>query len=38
MVDNEIKLVYYEKREKIQIFGSEFVKNNKNKCKIIYEV
>ena len=34
-----IKLIYLpnrNKKEKLRIFGSEFIKNNKNKCKIIF--
>ena len=34
-----IKLIYKIKTEgeRIQIFGSDFVNNNKNKCIIIYQ-
>ena len=34
---NEIIIEYeiYEHEKKIKIFGSKFVKNNKNKCKIV---
>ena len=37
--DNEIILTYniYYKIKKIQIFGTKFVENNKNICKIIYK-
>ena len=36
---NEITICYNikQKENKIKIFGSDFVKNNKNNCKIIYE-
>ena len=35
---NEINIIYKikDKEKKVKIFGSEFVKNNKNKCQIIY--
>ena len=34
----EIEIIYnYNKVNPLKIFGSEFVKNNKNNCKIIYE-
>ena len=34
---NEITIIYnINNQKKIKIFGSDFVKNNKNKCKIIY--
>ena len=34
---NEITIIYnINNQKKIKIFGSKFVKNNKNKCKIIY--
>jgi len=36
--DNEIKLIYNNNGEnKIKIFGSSFIKNNKDKCKIIID-
>ena len=36
---NEINIIYKIKDndKKVKIFGSEFVKNNKDKCQIIYE-
>jgi len=36
---NEITAIYKvnDEKNKIRIFGSDFVKNNKDKCKIIYE-
>ena len=40
MGNNEITIIYnnkYIKDDLLKIFGLEFVKNNKNKCKIIYE-
>ena len=33
---NEITIRYTKNKNKIKIFGKEFVKNNKGKCKIIY--
>ena len=37
-VYNEIEIVYESnKNKKIKIFDSIFVKNNKDKCKIIYK-
>jgi len=36
--DDEITIIYnINNEEKIKIFGEPFVKNNKDKCKIIYE-
>ena len=36
--NNEIIIEYYTKwAEKIKIFGCDFVRNNKNICKIIYK-
>ena len=36
-INNEIELIYKpKKKDKVGIFGSEFVKNNKDKCRIIY--
>ena len=36
--DDEIKLIYNLKNEnKIKIFGKNFIKNNKDKCKIIID-
>ena len=39
MNNNEINIIYKikENDKKVKIFGSEFVKNNKNNCEIIYE-
>ena len=39
MNTNEINIIYKikDKSKKIKLFGSEFVKNNKYKCQIIYE-
>ena len=40
MNNNEINIIYNInniKDDSLKIFGSEFVKNNKNNCKIIYE-
>ena len=38
MINNEINIIYNTNQEKkISIFGSEFVKNNKNNCTIIFE-
>ena len=39
MHKNEIDLVYNipNDKNKVQIFGSDFIKNNKDLCKIIYE-
>jgi len=38
MSNNEINIIYkIEDDKKVKIFGAEFVKNNKNICKIIYE-
>ena len=35
--NNEINIIYNKNNEdKIKIFGDDFVKNNKNKCKFIY--
>ena len=34
---DEINIIYNKILGKIRIFGKEFVKNNKNKCKIIYD-
>ena len=34
---SEINLIYNIKEEEINIFGSEFVKNNKNICKMIID-
>ena len=38
-INNEINIIYNVSKtdDKIKIFGKEFVKNNKNKCKIIFE-
>ena len=35
---NEIKIIYNnnDNKNEINIFGEEFVKNNKNLCKILY--
>jgi len=40
MINEEMKIIYKIKTEdkqqgKIKIFGNDFVRNNKNKCKII---
>ena len=40
MFNNEITIIYnnkYIKDDLLKILGEEFVKNNRNKCKIIYE-
>ena len=37
MNNNEIKAKYKINKNKIKIFGTSFVKKNKNNCKIIYE-
>jgi len=39
MNNNEIDIIYKieDNDEEVKIFGSEFVKNNKNNCQIIYE-
>ena len=38
MINNEITIIYKtNKNIKNRIFGSNFVKNNKNKCTIIYK-
>ena len=38
MINNEITIIYKtNKNIKNRIFGSNFVKNNKNKCNIIYK-
>ena len=36
---NEISIIYKieDNDDEVKIFGSEFVKNNKNNCQIIYE-
>ena len=37
--NSEIDIIYKKSRntrDKLKIFGEEFVKNNKDKCKIIY--
>ena len=34
---SEINVIYDINKEEINLFGSEFVKNNKNKCKIKIE-
>ena len=35
---NELNIIYNKNNaEKIKIFGKDFVKNNKSKCKIVYE-
>ena len=37
--ENRIKIIYENKENinKIRIFGEEFVKKNKNKCKILFK-
>ena len=35
--DKIIKIVYKADKRRIKIFDSYFVKNNKDKCKIIYK-
>ena len=41
MINNEINIIYNinkkQKKNKIRIFGKDFVKNNKDKCKIIID-
>ena len=38
MSNNEINIIYkIEDDKRVKIFGAEFVKNNKNICKIIYD-
>ena len=38
MINNDINIIYNtNNKKKITIFGSQFVKNNKNNCKIIFE-
>ena len=37
MNNNEINIIYKIDDKKVKIFGSEFVKNNKKNCEIIYE-
>ena len=38
MSKNEINIIYkIEDDKRVKIFGAEFVKNNKNICKIIYD-
>ena len=36
--NNEISIIYKIKKneDRIKLFGAEFIKNNKNKCKFIY--
>ena len=34
---DEINIIYNNEDDSVKIFGSEFVRNNKNICKIIYE-
>ena len=37
---DEISIIYNikDKKDEIRVFGSNFVKNNKDKCKLIYEI